>query len=61
MARLCLRVSLSLTRDFVFQFHIGHFAPGRHSHASRPVRGIQLPVGGPGTQTHRQSEGDGAM
>ncbi len=46
-------VCLPLTRDFVFQLHVGDFAPGRQTHASRPVRGVQLPVGSPGTQTQR--------
>lgn len=48
-------VCFFLTRDFVFQFHVGHLAPGRHTHASRPVRSIQLPICSPGTQTHRRS------
>lgn len=42
---------LSLTRDFVFQFHVGHFAPRRQPHSPRPIGGVQLPIGGPGTQT----------
>lgn len=41
----------SLTRDFVFQLHVGHLAPRRQTHATRPVGRIQLPVSGPRTQT----------
>lgn len=60
-------VCLSLTRDFVLQFDVSHFSPRRQTHSSRPIRGIQLPVGSPGAQTHRLSvrhcrwSGDGRL
>lgn len=45
-----VRPSVCLTRDLVFQFHIGHFAPCRQPHTPRPVGGVQLPIGSPGAQ-----------
>jgi len=46
----------SLTRDFVLQLHVGHFASSCHAHASRPIGSIQLPVGSPETHTGSQCD-----